>query len=62
MRTVHIGLGQILGRKLVHDLAHGAGSGVETVAHLGIAIDEKPLPGHQHILENDHGIALVKAA
>ena len=50
-----------LARFLVHDLRHDAATVVEAVAQLGIAVDEHPLPRHQHVIEDDHRVGLVEA-
>ena len=47
-----LGLGEVLGRELVHDLRHHAGAVVKAVAELGVAVDEDPLPRHQHVVED----------
>jgi hypothetical protein len=59
-RHHELGLGQILGRGLVHDLRHRPGALEEAVAHLRIAVDEDALPRHQHIVEDREPVALVE--
>ena len=56
-----LGLGEVLGRELVHDLRHDAGAVVEPVAQLGVAMNEDALPRHQHVIEYDHRVGLVEA-
>src|SRR5213082_1281083 len=48
-REHEFGLRQILRRGLVHDLRHRAGTLEQAVTHLRVAMDEDPLPRHQHI-------------
>jgi hypothetical protein len=55
-----LGLGQILGRGLVHDLRHRAGALEQPVAHFRVAVDEDALPRHQHVVEHRQPVALVE--
>ena len=53
-------LRQILGGELVRGMGVGVGLLLGIVIGLDIAINESALPGHQHVVEQDHAVAVVE--
>ena len=48
-----LGLGQLAAGDLVHHVDDGIGGGEGLVAQGWLAVQENPLPGHQHVVEDD---------
>ena len=61
-RHHELGLGEVLGDKLVRHPRARPGPRVDGVERLHVTVEEDPLPGHLDIVEHDHAVGLVEPA